>query len=142
MNMPGRSIIIAAGLAATLCVPVAVSRAIERAALVDSGVNGSWKGGLLPPGITGFEAIQSSVTFRPDGNFTVTVEKPTGTFKRQGSYSLKDGVLALTYAFGSSAPARYRLTRTGKSLGLQPLDTPDAGALTLQPTPASAPSSG
>ena len=61
------------------------------ASALGSPVIGSWHDGsclLLPPGITPFEAVSDTLTFRADGTFTQTVEKATGRVpSRVGSSS-------------------------------------------------------
>jgi len=84
---------------------------------VNNALSGNWLGNVLPPGISPFEVIRSTVTFKSDGTFQVVTEKPTGSFRGAGTYSIRGSTAALS--FPSTAPAYYRLTRSGDKLNLQ-----------------------
>ena len=126
-----RSLRIGAALAA-LCITVAFIRVVVTSP-TETTLTGSWQGLLLPLGTPLFETMRSTVTFRPDGSLVMIVEKSFSTFTAAGKYSLKDGVLTLTFASGTTANARYKITRSDNALDLQSLDTPAAAVLTLQP---------
>lgn len=91
-----------------------------------SSVNviGAWHGGLLPPGISGvdpFETVGSTITFRPDGTYTLRVAKPTGAFGGDGTYILDGDTLTLNPATGTASMTRLHVSRHGMTLTLQPV---------------------
>lgn len=101
-----------------------------RAASVN--VVGAWEGGLLPPGISPFETIRSTVTFRADGTYTLRVVKPTGEFGGSGTYRVEGNTLTLGALSGSAAEECFRASRRGPTLTLEP-DADGTKLLTLSP---------
>ena len=89
---------------------------------VNGALSGNWVGNVLPPGISPFEVICSTVTFRPDGTFQVVTEKPTGFFRGAGTYSVQGREVSLS--FPSTPSAYYRLTRSGDKFDPQLLLLP------------------
>lgn len=84
---------------------------------------GSWQDGhchLLPPGITPFEAVSDTITFRQDGTFTQVINKATGRLKETGTYMVADSHLTLNYLVGSGKPNTYEFSCKGDTLLLQP----------------------
>lgn len=80
---------------------------------------GSWHDGqclLLPPGITPFEAVSDTITFRQDGTFTQVINKATGRLKETGTYRVTSTHLTLIYLIGSGNPSRYEFSRKGDLL--------------------------
>ena len=103
--------------------PHAIS-APPAASAFGSPVAGSWHDGpclLLPPGITPFEAVSDTLTFRADGTFTQTVDKATGRVPSRGTYTVTGSRLTLSYLFGTQKPALYEFSRSGDRLLLQPI---------------------
>ncbi len=95
---------------------------------------GSWHDGpclLLPPGITPFEVVSDTLTFRADGTWTQTVEKATGRVPSRGAYTVAGSRLTLFYLFGSQKPALYEFSRAGDRLLLQPVGLGKSAAWTL-----------
>ena len=83
---------------------------------------GSWHDGpclLLPPGITPFEAVSDTITFRQDGTFTQDINKATGRLKKTGTYIVSGARLTLSYLMGPAKPAAYEFSRKGDLLLLQ-----------------------
>ncbi len=99
---------------------------------IHTALSGNWLGDVLPPGISPFEVIRSTVTFKPDGTFNVVVETPTGSFRGAGSYSVQGHTVSLS--FPSRAPVSYRLTRSGAKSNVQVLERVQPGPL-VKPTP-------
>ena len=94
------------------------------ASALGSPVVGTWHDGpclLLPPGITPFEAVSDTLTFRADGTFTQTVDKATGRVPSRGAYTVTGSRLTLSYLFGTQKPALYEFSRAGDRLLLQPV---------------------
>ncbi len=86
-----------------------------------SPLNGKWQDvlcRLLPPGISPFETVSDTLTFQPDGTFTQTIEKATGTFHSSGMYTVAGTRLSLSFPLGTH-PVLYKLSRTGDRLRLQ-----------------------
>ena len=104
------------------------------ASALGSPVVGSWHDGpclLLPPGITPFEAVSDTLTFRADGTFTQTVDKATGRVPSRGTYTVAGSRLTLSYLFGTQKPALYEFSRAGDRLQLQPVGLDKVAARTL-----------
>ena len=96
---------------------------------------GSWHDGrclLLPPGVTPFEAVYATLTFRTDGTFSQAIEKATGTLHEQGRYTVTGSRLTLDYLFDTRKSAQYEFSRTGDRLLLQPVSLSKTAAWTLQ----------
>ena len=95
------------------------------ASALGSPLLGSWHDSqclLLPPGVTPFETVSDTLTFRADGTFTQTIEKATGCVPSRGSYTVTGSRLTLFYLFGTQKPAQYEFSRTGGDrLQLQPV---------------------
>ena len=102
-------------ISTALCAPLALAvpsiRSNPGQPGSEAALSGNWQGNVLPPGISPFEVIRSTVTFMPDSTFHVVTEKPTGSFCGAGSYSVKGSTVSLS--FPSMAPAYYHLTRSG-----------------------------
>ncbi len=84
---------------------------------------GSWHDGpclLPPPGITPFEAVSDTITFRQGGTFTQVINKATGRLEKTGTYTVAGAHLTLRYLIGSGTPAAYEFSRKGDTLLLQP----------------------
>ena len=99
----------------------------------DPALLGTWQaegGRLLPPGIAAFEVIGSALALDPDGDFTLTVEKATGTLRRTGRYTVTGGTLTLAFDFG---PVIYAFHRVGASLTLLPAGHGVNDLLSLHP---------
>ena len=82
---------------------------------------GSWHDGpclLLPPGVTPFEAVSDTITFRQDGTFTQAVNKATGRLTETGRYTVTGNRLTLDY-LGALKPEAYEFSRKGELLLLQ-----------------------
>ena len=95
---------------------------------------GSWHDGqclLLPPGITPFEAVSDTITFRRDGAFTQVINKATGRLKETGTYSVTSTHLTLSYLVGSVKPDAYEFSRKGDLLLLQRAGSGQAETRTL-----------
>ena len=88
----------------------------------NGALSGNWVGNVLPPGISPFEVICSTVTFKSDGTFQVVTEKPTGFFRGAGTYSVQGREVSLS--FPSTPSAYYRLTRSGDKFDPQLLLLP------------------
>ena len=118
--------VIGTAFCASLALALPASRSDSGQPGVNGALSGNWVGNVLPPGISPFEVIRNTVTFRPDGTFQVVTEKPTGAFRGAGTYSIQGSIAALS--FPSTAPAYYRLTRSGDKfnpqLVLLPLTNP------------------
>lgn len=99
---------------------------------------GTWQGGLLPPGISPFETIQSTTTFRPDGTYTLRVVKPTGTFAGSGTFRVDSEILTLNATGGVASVNSFRASRHETTLTLQPIGQPDS-PLILSAFPGDAP---
>lgn len=85
---------------------------------------GSWHDGpclLLPPGITPFEAVSDTITFRQDGTFTQDINKATGRLKKTGTYTVSATHLTLNYLIGSGKPNAYEFSGRGDTLLLKPV---------------------
>ncbi len=111
------------------------------ASALGSPVIGSWHDGLcllLPPGVTPFEAVSDTLTFRADGTFTQTVEKATGRVPSRGTYTVTGSRLTLFYLFGPPKPVQYEFSRAGDRLRLQPVGLSRSAAWTLSRTAAPA----
>ena len=83
---------------------------------------GSWHDGpclLLPPGVTPFEAVSDTITFRQDGTFTQAINKATGRLEKTGTYTAAGTHLTLRYSVGPATPAAYEFSRKGEMLFLQ-----------------------
>ncbi len=83
---------------------------------------GSWHDGrclLLPPGVTPFEAVSDTITFRQDGTFTQVINKAMGRLKETGTYTVASNHLTLRYLIGSGKPGAYEFSRKGDFLLLQ-----------------------
>ena len=109
--------VIGAAFCASFALALPASHFDSRQTGVNGALSGNWVGNVLPPGISPFEVICSTVTFRPDGTFQVVTEKPTGSFRGAGTYSIHGRAAALS--FPSTAPAHFRLTRSGDKLNPQ-----------------------
>ena len=84
---------------------------------------GSWHDGpclLLPPGVTPFEAVSDTITFRQDGTFTQDINKATGRLKETGTFAVTGNRLTLSY-WGTLKPEVYEFSRKGNTLFLQPV---------------------
>lgn len=95
---------------------------------------GSWHDGqcvLLPPGITSFEAVSDTITFRQDGTFTQDINKATGRLKESGTYTVAGSRLTLCYLAASTNATIYNFSHTGNTLLLQPIGTGKGKVLTL-----------
>lgn len=95
---------------------------------------GSWHDGkclLLPPGITSFEAVSDTLTFRADGTFTQSVNKAAGIVKKTGTYTVSGSRLTLNYLLGPLVPTQYDFSRKGDLLLLQPAGSGKAALRTL-----------
>jgi hypothetical protein len=104
------------------------------ASALGSPVAGAWHDGpclLLPPGITLFETVSDTLTFRADGTWTQTIEKATGRVQRRGTYTLTGNRLTLSSLLGTPKPALYEFSRTGDRLLLQPVGLGKSAARTL-----------
>ncbi len=126
----------AAGQAEPLVIPLPSHAIIASpaASTFGSPVAGAWHDGpclLLPPGITPFEAVSDTLTFRADGTWTQTIEKATGRVQRRGTYTLTGNRLTLSYLLGMSKPVLYEFSRTGDRLLLQPVGLSRSVARTL-----------
>ena len=83
---------------------------------------GSWHDGpclLMPPGVTPFEAVSDTLTFRQDGTFTQVVNKATGRLKEAGTYTVAGNNLTLHYLLEPVKPLAYEFSRKGDLLLLQ-----------------------
>lgn len=85
---------------------------------------GSWQDGrcfLLPPGITPFEAVSDTITFRQDGMFTQDINKAAGRLKKTGTYTVAGTRLTLNYLIGPVKPLAYEFSGKGDTLLLKPV---------------------
>ena len=114
--------VISTALYASLALALPATRSDSGQPGANGALSGNWVGNVLPPGISPFEVIRSTVTFRPDGTFQVVTEKPTGSFRGAGTYSVQGRAVSLS--FPSTAPAYYRLTRSGDKFNPQLLLLP------------------
>ena len=103
--------VIGTAFCASLALALPASRSDSGQPGVNGALSGNWVGNVLPPGISPFEVIRNTVTFRPDGTFLVVTEKPTGSFRGAGTYSVQG--YAVSLSFPNTAPAHYRFTRSG-----------------------------
>ena len=111
---------------------------VSRTSSPQINVVGAWSGGPLPAGIGPFETIHSTVTFRTDGTYTLSVAKPTGTFGGSGTYSIVGDTLTLNSTLGAPSVNSYRVSRQGATLTLQ-LVGQETNPLTLTPQTGSTP---
>ena len=109
--------VIGAAFCASFALAIPASHSNSGQPGVNNALSGNWLGNVLPPGISPFEVIRSTVTFRPDGTFQVVTEKPTGSFRGAGTYSVQGREASLS--FPSTPSAHFRLTRSGDKLNPQ-----------------------
>ena len=139
---PTRFFVLAAALcsvgpvsAAPLVIPLpphAIS-APPAASPLGSPLLGQWHDSsrlMLPPGITPFETVSDTLTFRADGTWTQTIEKATGRLQTRGSYTVTGARLTLSFLAGTGT-AQYEFLRIGDHLQLQSVALGKPTVLTL-----------